>query len=73
MLAGMTVLDFYQVIGAVVFGNALSAVFAYGLWRATKIEKKLGVKDGSQFLPFWLIIAMMGAPGAGILAAATLN
>ena len=54
---------FFLAVAAVVLGNALCGILIYGAWRATKIEKHLGVKNGGDFLPFPLLIGMILAPG----------
>ena len=69
----MTVHFFYQVVGAVFIANVLSFVMIYGLWRATKAEKKLGIQNGWSVLPFWLLLAMLIGPLISAWAAATLS
>lgn len=57
----MTVEQFVQTAGAVVFGNLLSAVFIYALWRIRHAERTLGVKDGSTVLPIWVTLLLLPA------------
>lgn len=59
----MALESFIVTLAAVLVGNLLSGVVVYGLWRATKIERKFGVEDGSRFLPFPLLLAMLIPPG----------
>ena len=69
----MTVLAFYQTVGAVFLGNMLALVFGYGIWRATKAEKKHAVANGANMLTIWLLAAMLLGPGAVLLAGLTIG
>ena len=58
----MALEQFLATYAAVVVANVLSGVFLYGLWRATKVERRLGVTNGGDFLPLWLLIVMIIGP-----------
>lgn len=68
----MSIEQFIATFAAVLLGNLGSGVIIYGAWRATKMERRLGLKDGGDFLPFPLLAAMLvplalGAWGALLL------
>lgn len=59
MLGSMALEAFITTIAAVLVGNGLSMVVAYGIWRATRAERRLGVKNGGDLLPTPLLIGML--------------
>lgn len=59
MLVVMALETFVSTVAAVLIGNLFSAVLAYGLWRATKAERRLGVRNGGDLLPLPLLLAML--------------
>jgi hypothetical protein len=61
----MEILMFLGVLGAVIAGNALTLLYIYALWRATKEERE----HGDLFrLPFSLLLAGMAGPLVGGLS-----
>lgn len=62
----MTTAFFYQVIGAVIVGNAICFGFAYGAWHVMKVEKATGSADSAPLK----YILLMTLPGLFALGAA---
>ena len=69
----MTVLEFYQTIGAVFAANMLTLVMVYGLWRISRHEKETGVPNSINAVPLLLRIGMAVGPLLTALAATTLR
>ena len=65
----MDELFFLQVVGAVIIGNALTALWVYGAWRIKDFEKRMGYKGIGGFYPLRLLWMLLPAPGfVGIAA-----
>lgn len=63
---------FVGTLGAVILGNALTLIYVYALWRASKHERERGSLDG---LPFYVLFAGILGPvigGVSILYAVNL-
>lgn len=61
-------LDFIIIVSAVLFGNALSALFFYAVWAITKYERKYGLHDSKHVIPGYLYFLGLIPPlvaGAG--------
>jgi len=55
----MSVDFFMRFVAAVFVGNMLTLVVVYGVWRAGRAEKKLGIRNGADALPLALLVAMI--------------
>lgn len=62
----MTVLMFFQIVAAVILGCVIFAISFYGIWLSTRIERQLGIDNGGEHVPFWVLVVMAGA---GLLVA----
>ena len=69
----MTVWQFFQISGAVIFGNLLTAAAIYAVWRIRRAERVFGVKDGADMVPWWVIWLLTPAPVLVGLAAWSLR
>ena len=59
----MHVLEWYQVMSAVLAANALSLWFGYGAWTITKIERNGGKPEQA---PGWALGGMIVPPLIGV-------
>ena len=59
---------FIQVVGAVIVGNALTALWIYGAWRIRDFEKRMGYKGIGGHYPLRLLWMLLPAPIVGGLA-----
>lgn len=65
----MPIEEFIVIVTAVLVANVLSGVVLYGVWRATKIERKFGITNAGGFLPLPLLLAMCLPFGIGMWGA----
>lgn len=64
----MSEFDFVKAVAAVVLGNALTALWVYGVWRIKNYETRMGFKDGRGSYPLRLLLPLIPAPVALIIA-----
>jgi hypothetical protein len=61
--------DYLAIISAVIFGNALSALWAYVMWRFTQYERRHGIEGSRGRIPGHLYLLALVTPAAAGLGA----
>ena len=52
----MAILEWYQIVSAVLFANGLTLYVIYGLWTVTKVERNGGKPENAPFTALLAII-----------------